>query len=69
VEAGCLELRCSWRAPPLRLLVVLFGPRVFWVLWLLHGALWMVVGGLFGYVCGLEVCLSGGENLTFGRLG
>jgi hypothetical protein len=37
----CLQLRCSWRAPPLGLLVVLF------VLQLLHEGLWRVVGGVF----------------------
>jgi hypothetical protein len=42
---------CSWRAPPLGLLVVPLGPRVFWLLWLLHEARWMVVGGLCWGMC------------------
>jgi hypothetical protein len=36
-----LELRCSWRAHPFGLSVVLSG------LQLLHGGLWMVMGGVF----------------------
>jgi hypothetical protein len=40
-----------WTAAlPLGLLVVPLGLRVFCLLWLLHGAMWMVVCGPFG-VC------------------
>jgi hypothetical protein len=48
VVVECSALRCSWRAPPSRLLVVPMGLLVFWFLLLQDEALWMFVGGLFG---------------------
>jgi hypothetical protein len=62
-------MRCSWRAPPLGLLVVPLGPRVFWLLWLLRRTLWMVGVECLGYVCGLDDCLSNGGDLLSGRFG